>query len=55
MINFLNFFVSIKVSYCWYNRPELLQKAKEKYYIHGGKEKGAEYYLANKDVIKKSS
>ena len=29
-----------------------MQKAKEKYYNHGGKEKAAEYYLANEDVIK---
>ena len=39
----------------WYNRQELLQKAKEKYYNHGGKEKAAEYYLANKDVIKEKA
>ena len=35
----------------WFNRQELLQKAKEKY-DHGGKEKAAKYYRGNKDVIK---
>ena len=29
-----------------------MQKAKEKYYNHGGKEKAAEYYLAKEDAIK---
>ena len=37
------------MSYYWFNRPELLRKAKKKYDI-GGKEKVAEYYQANKDV-----
>ena len=32
-----------------------MQKAKEKYHSCGGKEKAAEYYLANKDVIKEKS
>ena len=43
------FFVSIKMSYYWFNRQELLQKAKEKY-DNGGKEKAAEYCQDNKDV-----
>ena len=32
----------------WFNRQEILQKAKERY----SKEKAAEYYLQNKEVIK---
>ena len=51
-----DFFVSltnqcIKMSYYWFNRQEILQKAKEKY----SKEKAAEYYLQNKEVIKENS
>ena len=38
----------------WFNRQELLQKAKEKY-ENGGKEKAAKYYKDNKDVIKQKS
>ena len=38
------------MSYYWFNRQEILQKAKEKY----SKEKAAEYYLKNKEAIKKS-
>ena len=41
------------MNYHWYNRQELLEKAKYKYYNHGGKENAAEYYLASKDAIKK--
>ena len=36
------------MSYYWFNRKEILQKAKERY----SKEKAAEYYLENKEVIK---
>ena len=36
------------MSYYWFNRQEILQKAKEKY----SKEKAAEYYLKNKEAIK---
>ena len=39
------------MSYYWFNKQELLQKAKEKY-GNGGKEKAAKYYQANKDVLK---
>ena len=42
---------NIKISYYWFNRQELLKKAKEKY-DNGGKEKAAKYYQDNKDVIK---
>ena len=38
------------MSYYWFNRQEILQKAKERY----SKEKAAEYYKQNKEVIKKS-
>ena len=39
------------MSYYWFNRQEILQKAKERY----SKEKAAEYYLQNKEVIKERS
>ena len=39
------------MSYYWFNRQEILQKAKERY----SKEKAAEYYLENKEAIKKKS
>ena len=38
----------IKMSYYWFNRQEILQKAIEKY----SKEKAAEYYSQNKEAIK---
>ena len=41
----------IKMSYYWFNRKEILQKAKERY----SKEKAAEYYLQNKKVITEKS
>ena len=39
------------MNYCWFNRQEILQKAKEKY----SKEKAAEYYQQNKEPIKEKS
>ena len=36
------------MSYYWFNRQEILQKAKGKY----SKEKAAEYYTQNKKVTK---
>ena len=39
------------MSYYWFNRQKILQKAKEKY----SKEKAAKYYLQNKEVIKEKS
>ena len=39
------------MSYYWFNRQELLLKAKEKY-DNGGKEKAARYYRDNKDFLK---
>ena len=35
------FFVQIKTSYYGFNKEELLQKAKDRYYNCGGKEKAA--------------
>ena len=39
------------MSYYWFNREEVLHKAKKKY----SKEKAAEYYLQNKEAITKKS
>ena len=39
------------MSYYWFNRQEILQKAKEKY----SKEKATAYYLKNKEAIKEKS
>ena len=39
------------MSYYQFNRKEVLQKAKE----NNSKEKAAEYYLKNKEAIKKKS
>ena len=39
------------MSYYHFNRQEILQQAKERY----SKEKAAEYYLKNKEVIKENS
>ena len=39
------------MSYYWFNRQEILQKAKQKY----SKEKAAEYYAQNKEAIKEKS
>ena len=42
------------MSHYWFNKKEILQKAKEKY-DNGDKEKAAEYYQANKNVIKEKA
>ena len=39
------------MSYYWFNRQEILQKAKERY----SKEKAPEYYTQNKEAIKEKS
>ena len=39
------------MNHYWFNRQEILLKAKERY----SKEKAAEYYLQNKEVIKEKS
>ena len=38
-------------NYYWFNRQEILQKAKENY----SKEKAAEYYKQNKEAIREKS
>ena len=38
----------IKINYYWFNKQEILQKAKESY----SKEQAAEYYKQNKEAIK---
>ena len=39
------------MNYYWFNRQEILRKAKEKY----SKRKAAEYYAQNKEAIKEKS
>ena len=39
------------MNYYWFNRQEILQKAKQKY----SREKDAEYYAQNKEAIKGKS
>ena len=39
------------MSYYWFNKQELLKKAKEKYHNNGGKEKAVKYCLDNKDIL----
>ena len=39
------------MNHCWFNRQEILQKAKEIY----SKEKAAEYYKPNKEAIEEKS
>ena len=39
------------MNYYWFNRQEILQKAKERY----SKGKAAEYYAQNKEAIKEKS
>ena len=48
------FFVHIK-SYCWFNRQKLLEKANDTYHDAGGKEKAAEYYLENRELLKEKA
>ena len=43
------------MSYYWFNKQELLEKAKEKYHNNDGKEKAAKYYFDNKDVLKEKA
>ena len=43
------------MSYYWFNREELLEKAKTKYCNKGGKEKASEYYKKNKEAIKEKA
>ena len=39
------------MSYYWFNRKEILQKAKERY----SKEKAAQYYLENRETFREKS
>ena len=41
----------VKINYYWFNKQEILQKAKEKH----SKEKAAEYYAQNKEAMKEKS
>ena len=43
------------MSYYWFNKKEVLEKAKEKYDNSSGKEKVAEYYKTNKGVLKEKA
>ena len=47
--------MNIKISHYWFNRQELLKKAKEKFHNNRGKEKAAKYYFDNKDVLKENA
>ena len=38
------------MSYYWFNRNELLGKAKDRYHNCGSKEKAAKYHLENRGV-----
>ena len=40
------------MSYYWFNREKLLKNAWNKYHNKRGKQKAAEYYKKNADVIK---
>ena len=50
-INKYIFWQYIKMSCYWFNKQEVLQKAKKKY----SKEKAAEYYFQNKEAIKEKA
>ena len=52
---FYQFFIHIKLSYYWFNRQKLLEKAKDRYLNYGSKEKAAEYFLKNREVLKEKS
>ena len=43
------------MSYYWFNRKELLHKAKNRYHNCGSKGNGARYYTANKEVLKEKA
>ena len=43
------------MSYYWFNRQELLKKAKERFNNKGGKEKAANYYQDSKEAIKEKA
>ena len=43
------------MSYYWFNRKELLEKAHKNYHKEGGEEQAASYYQRNKETIKKKA
>ena len=43
------------MSYYWFNRQELLGKAKRRYHSGGSKEETAVHYMADKDVLKEKA
>ena len=43
------------MSYYWFNRQELLYKAKDRYHNCVGREKAAEYYLENRRALKEKT
>ena len=43
------------MNYYFFNRQELLEKAKDRYNKCGIKQKPAEYYIANKGVLKENA
>ena len=47
------FLVHIKMSYYWFNKQELLQRAKDRHCNVGGKEKAAERYIVKKRCYEK--
>ena len=43
------------MSYYWFNKQKLLQKAWDRYHNCGGKEKAVKYYADNKEVLKEKA
>ena len=43
------------MSYYWFNRKELLEKAHKNYHKESEKEQAASYYQRNKEAIKKKA
>ena len=43
------------MSYYWFNRQNLLQKAKDRYHDDGSKEKAAKYYLEKEEALKEKA
>ena len=43
------------MSYYWFTRQKLLQKEKDRFHYSGGKERAAEYYIANKEFLKENA
>ena len=51
----INVFVKIKMSYSFFNKQGLLQKAKDRNHNGSVKEKAAEYYIENRDDLKENT